>query len=165
MLTQPTINLLQQLQQALLPISKEQYTQPSSILFGATIGQHIRHIIELFIELNSGYETGLVNYDKRKRDYIIETEKQVAINYLQEIANTLQKPNKALQLTSDYNEVDGNNNTITTNYFRELLYNIEHTVHHMALIRIGIFNVANIALPEHFGLAASTIKYKLQCAQ
>jgi hypothetical protein len=48
-----------------------------------------------------------------------------------------------------------------TNYFRELTYNIEHAVHHMAIIKIGIREVANyVTLPADFGIAASTIRYK-----
>jgi hypothetical protein len=35
----------------------------------------------------------------------------------------------------------------------------------MALIRIGINEVADIVLPENFGVASSTVKHKQQCAQ
>jgi hypothetical protein len=51
--------------------------------------------------------------------------------------------------------------TIATNYSRELVYNIEHAVHHMALIKIGVREAASyIDLPSDFGIAASTIRYK-----
>ena len=32
--------------------------------------------------------------------------------------------------------------TISTNYFRELTYNIEHAIHHMAIMKIGVREVA-----------------------
>jgi hypothetical protein len=50
---------------------------------------------------------------------------------------------------------------IATNYLRELTYNIEHAVHHMAIMKIGIREVAGyINLPIDFGVAVSTIRYK-----
>jgi hypothetical protein len=51
--------------------------------------------------------------------------------------------------------------TIDTNATRELVYNIEHAVHHMAIIKIGVREIATyIDLPTDFGIAASTIRYK-----
>ena len=71
-----------QLSESIRDLSNDEYTQPSNILFNATIGQHVRHVIELFQELLKGYESGRINYEKRKRDYAIETNKEVAIRLL-----------------------------------------------------------------------------------
>ena len=55
---------------------------------------------------------------------------------------------------------------LTTSLKRELIYNIEHAVHHMAIIKIAIKeSLPHIALPEDFGIAYSTIKYQKECAQ
>jgi hypothetical protein len=45
------------------------------------------------------------------------------------------------------------------------MYNLEHTIHHMALIRIGISEVSDIRLSENYGVASSTIKHLQSCAQ
>lgn len=158
-------NVFVQISESLEQLTCEQYCQPSKILFGATIGQHVRHIIELFICLDNGYNTGVVNYDRRKRDYAIETDKDLANSLLKSIYLTLDKENKALQLETAFDDHSAACILIETNYYREIAYNLEHTVHHMALIRVGITEVSNIVLPKSFGVASSTIKYRQACAQ
>jgi len=50
---------------------------------------------------------------------------------------------------------------IDTTSTRELVYNIEHAVHHMAIMKIGVREIASyIKLDPDFGIAASTIRYK-----
>ena len=54
-----------------------------------------------------------------------------------------------------------NSNAITTTIERELLYNIEHTIHHLAIIKIGLKIVApEISVSDHFGVAASTLEFR-----
>lgn len=164
-LQQTIRNIFEQLSSSLEELSPEEYMQPSQVLFKATIGQHVRHIVELFLCLNEGYETGIVNYDKRKRDYRIETDKNIAAGLLYSIYNELMKPDKKVMLEVCYNEYSEEILTIESNYYREVVYNLEHTVHHMALIRVGINEVSAINLPEGYGVASSTIKYRQACAQ
>ena len=164
-LQQAIKNVFVQLSDTLEQLSSEQYKQPSKILFNATIGQHTRHIIELFMELDKGYETGTVNYENRKRDYLIETDKGFACSLLHKIYTGLNKPDKELLLESNYDELSKDVIVIKSNYYREVIYNLEHTVHHMALIRVGVTEVSNVDLPEGFGVASSTIKYRKACAQ
>ena len=154
-----------QLSESIRELTPNEYTFPSTILFNATIGQHVRHVIELFLELEQGYATGRVNYEKRKRDYTIETDKDIAIELLHDIYLRLKKFDKHLLLESSCDEHSNDTVLISTNYFRELMYNLEHTVHHMALIRVGINEVSSVAVPVDFGVASSTVKYKKACVQ
>jgi hypothetical protein len=165
MLTQPIQHVFVQLSETLNQLSNEEYTRSSKIIMNATIGQHVRHIIELFQCLDKGYDVGLVNYEKRKRDYRIETEKDLAISLLKEIYRNIEKPNKAITLEAEDYCDEVQVVSIPSNYYRELAYNLEHTIHHMALIRVGVNEVSSVKLPEEFGVAYSTIKYRQQCAQ
>ena len=158
------VNVFHQLDESLRNLSEAQYRQPVKILFDATIGQHVRHIIELYICLYNGYETGVVNYDKRKRDIRIETDKDFAIELMEMITSNLDKFNKDLLLEASYDNHSAAV-PVATNYYREIIYNLEHTVHHMALVRVGINEVSTIAIPDDFGVASSTIKYRKECAQ
>lgn len=157
-------NVFVQLNTILQLLSAAQYTQKGKLLSNATIGQHVRHIIELFICLNKGYETGIVNYDSRERNQQIETSKEIATSLLKEIYEQLDKPDKSLMLEACYDDNAEKTITIATNYYREIAYNLEHAVHHMALIRVGVTEVSNIELPEGFGVASSTIKYRKESA-
>jgi hypothetical protein len=162
-LNTPISNLLEQIQYVLDGLTNEQYIQPVKVLSQSTIGQHTRHILEFFIELNKGYENGTVDYDKRIRNHAVESDKFFASNTLQQIKNELVKPDKELMLRVEYGTA--HSLTVPTNYFRELVYNMEHAVHHMALIRIGAEAITDITIPAEFGIAASTLKFRKTCAQ
>ncbi|MBS1490444.1 MAG: DinB family protein [Bacteroidetes bacterium] len=152
--------IIHQLQQLLSTLTNQQYQERIPVLSNATIGQHTRHIIEFFIELNRGYESGRVNYDARKRDPEIETNTGCALRKLQIIKEGLNKKNKPLFLDCDFGQEDVLLHTIPTSLERELVYNLEHTIHHMAIIRIGVSAISTILLPDYFGVATATLKFR-----
>jgi uncharacterized damage-inducible protein DinB len=149
---------------ALDQLSDTQYTKSCITLSGSSIGQHVRHVVELFQCLVNGYETGVVNYDSRRRNQAIATHKMVALECMSGIINTISHPDKPMQLYADFSRED-KPSIISTTYFREIVYNIEHTIHHMALIRIGITEASEIELPQEFGVAPATLKYQAGCAR
>lgn len=157
-------NVFAELKNALIELPEGLYNKPCPSLSNATIGQHTRHIIELFQCLENGYETGLVNYEKRKRNQQIELDTTLAITLLNTIFDSLDKENVNLILQASFGDSSAEIN-INSNYYREVTYNLEHTIHHMALIRVGIKAFTNIALPDSFGVAPSTIQYRKACVQ
>lgn len=164
-LSQSISYLLRQLENAITALPDQQFCEPIPLLGQASIGQHIRHILEFYMELANGYHTGIIDYDKRKRDHQLETSRKIAINEIQKISSLLQLENKELNIMAEYGFEDETKQQLPTNYYRELMYNLEHTVHHMALIRVGLSLISKTSLPEDFGIAASTLKYRKACAQ
>lgn len=164
-LQQAVNNVFVQLAETITQLTPSQYIQPCTNLVNNTIGQHVRHIIELFQCLENGYPEDNVNYEKRKRDVNIETNKDLALELLQTIYTNINRADKPLTLFASYDEHSAEPIAIPTNYYREIAYNLEHTIHHMALIRVGINEVSDIKLPEDFGVASSTVKHRKQCAQ
>lgn len=158
-------NVFTQLTATLDTIGEQEYVQPSTLLSNNSIGQHVRHIIELFQCLESGYTDGIVNYENRKRDTLIENNKDVAKELLLNLHATLYKENKHMFLEASYDDNDTTPLKIETNYYREIAYNLEHTIHHMALIRVGLKELTSLSLPDDFGVASSTVKFRKQCAQ
>lgn len=156
---------LAQLADSLERITDEDYCLPVPVIFGASMGQHVRHVVELFQCAQAGYETGVINYELRKRDVTIETNRQLAISLLRSLAPALHTTNKTLTLEAAYNNSTGPATLLTTNYFREMAYNLEHTIHHMALIRIALHEVCALEVEPSYGVAPATIQYRSKCAQ
>lgn len=138
------------------------YTNPCEALSNATIGQHSRHIIELYQCLLAGYPGGKINYDDRKRNPLYENNITAAIDALQEILQNLGLPDKQLQI---YWGTNGTPACIESNYYREVLYNLEHCIHHQALIKVALLSINNLTIDNEFGVAPSTLQYRQQCAQ
>jgi hypothetical protein len=149
------------------------YQMPLELLFGASIGQHTRHFVEFYqclLDQTGGHaDERIVNYALRKRDLRIETDPEFAAELISSICEQLARINEKLpcRLVCDENMDSVSGLTIQSNIERELMYNIEHTIHHLAIIKIGLNAVApQIALSEHFGVAPSTIRHKQNiCAQ
>jgi len=153
---------LEELIELLSQLSNGEYTKPCLSLSNATIGEHTRHIIELFQSLENHYDNGIINYDDRKRDYQIQTDKDFASQAIIKVSNLLDKPNKDLQLS---HFIDGNEVLTNSNYHRELLYNLEHCIHHQALIKVAVLEYNHLQINDTFGVARSTIEYRKPCAQ
>ena len=153
-----TTTVLQELIDFLSLVEAEHYTRPSQILNRATIGQHVRHSIEMYQCLLAGYNEGTVDYARRKRDIVIESSPDYAIECLQSILKGVRRYDKQISLTND-------EQSFATSFNRELFYCDEHTIHHLALIRVGINEIGGYQLNESFGVAPSTIKYRQSCAQ
>ena len=158
-----TKNILTELRSVLNTITDQDYQKPIPVLNNATIGMHVRHILEFFMCLNEGYYRGIVNYDNRKRNKQIEKSLEYACIQINKITNAIGefRLDHDLLLEFTYDETGYNQVQIKTNYNRELAYNIEHAVHHMALLRIGLTEVApDVKLSEYFGVAVSTVRHQ-----
>lgn len=153
---------LLELQCLLNQISEEDFSKPIEFLSNASIGEHTRHIIELFNCLIASYDTGEVNYDNRNRNILIQTNPSVAIEAIHSICNKIEKENKDLILVSEFfDEIS----QMPTNYYREVIYNLEHCIHHQALIKVAVFQFEHLSVHENFGVAPSTIAFRNKCAQ
>jgi len=162
-LAEVSSSILGQLSAVIAQVSPEDFKRPSSALSEATLGQHLRHTLEFFICLERGVSSGVVNYDSRDHDRRMENDKLVALEAIDRInafVRTL-KSNHPLVLKVRYNQHNNTSQSVDTNIFRELTYNIEHAVHHMAMIKIGLREVAPyIDIPSDFGVAASTLRHR-----
>lgn len=158
-----------QLKDLINVIGIKHYNKESSVLSGATIGQHIRHILEFYLLLVSGSFTGTISYDKRERDLRIETDPHFAIKVIDRLlsgVNTLDET-QSIKFEGDFSSNGSAQNIISSSVGRELAYCIEHSIHHQAIIKAGLIDLnLNDLVNEQFGVAYSTIRYRNDsCAQ
>lgn len=160
---QASKEILKQLKDAIEQIDQDDFTAPSTILNNTSVGQHTRHTLEFFLCLKKGVDNGEVNYDKRDHDPVIESDKDLCLTVIGDILQFVESctDNVEVTLHTNYDLESDATLTVNSSLFRELAYNIEHAIHHMALIKIGLKDVAPyVSVPKHFGVAISTIKHK-----
>lgn len=165
MIVQQCKQLLQQLIDVTAKLSNEAYAQKIPLLGSASVGSHTRHIIEFVQEMLKGYRLECINYDVRKRDITLEADVEAMHIVIQQIIDTLPVADKKIQLRTNYNINDNEAVVTVTSYQRELIYNIEHIIHHMALMRVALEHYFKIEVPADFGIAPSTLRYQYECVQ
>ena len=116
-----------------------------------------------------GSEKCAVNYALRARELDVEEVPEVAARRVEELCTRILalSGNIPCSLVCDEHVESQSGIVVASNLERELIYNIEHTIHHLAIIKIGLHTIApDIELPAHFGIAPSTLKYRQNtCAQ
>lgn len=156
--------LLKEVSTVISLLDHQDYSHALPVLNGSSIGKHVRHILDLFECLIESSTESTINYDQRKRNPETETSKEFALLKIESIVKSLDLLNlkKEVRLNQKLNdEFCAINSTVE----RELLYNIEHCIHHLAIIKIGIENnFSYVQLPESFGVAYSTLTHREQKA-
>lgn len=155
-------NILDQMSYVIEQLDDNEFVKPSNTLNGSTLGQHFRHAIEFFECLEKGYNSARVSYDNRDHDKNIESSRVLAMEVISRVKDFIStcSTDKKLTLEVSYHPESNESICLDTHLARELVYNIEHVVHHMALVKIGLReSKSSIDLPAAFGVAVSTIKY------
>lgn len=151
---------LQLLSDLLLVLTDEQYNQKIEHLGHASIGGHTRHVIELVQCTLNGYTKGEVDYFNRSRDMLLETNRIFAQATLEQLEDAIKMPDKSLVLLTEKLDEAAIETSVSTTYYREILYNAEHAIHHLALIKVALLEMNLDLVEKYFGVAYSTIKYK-----
>ena len=142
-------------------LNQDQYSFKSEFLNGASIGEHLRHSYEFYVCLLKRENPTIINYDERKRDARIETDLAYAVEQMQSLKTHLKpiKNDVPLKLSSK----EANAQMVSTSLERELVYCLDHAIHHQALIKIGLkeLNLYHL-VNENFGVAYSTIRFRMR---
>lgn len=130
----------------------------------ASIGQHYRHVLDHFICLADGIATGVIDYDARGRNRELETKREAAaestLNLLELFSSLTER-----DLSTEYKVLysvgytDEEAQTINTVLAREVAFCVSHAIHHFAIIKL-VCSHFEMMLPEEFGVAPSTLKYR-----
>jgi hypothetical protein len=131
------------------------------------VGGHFRHCIDFAACLISGIESGKIDYNKRERNLLAETDLETV---LVKIAETIEKLQNLF--TEDFEkevlvrhecaiDITDENSWCRSTLAREVEFMQSHTVHHYAIIGLKLTNLG-IKIDENLGVADSTLKYRIQ---
>jgi len=157
------IQIHSQLKTFLLALPSDTYAQPLDLLHQNTIGKHCRHILEGLEALLPAKEHQEINYENRKRQLVYEIDERTFLQRMDELIDTLASYDlhRIIHVTHEPFPGQIAQEQLHTSIGRELLYNMEHMIHHMAIIRLAATSIGLDSLvPENFGLAFSTVQHQ-----
>ncbi|MFN3165609.1 MAG: DinB family protein [Phycisphaeraceae bacterium] len=168
--TGPLTQLMTQLGDLVRTLDADLYNaRPDSTRCGA-IGGHVRHVLDHLVAWLDGLDNGLVNYDDRQRDTDVEHDCVAALHAIKQHTARLAEVSDA-QLAERVNVLTSMTHcgalvALPSTHARELAFVFSHTIHHNAIIGT-IARALGVTLPDHFGMAPSTIAYRNQggCAR
>lgn len=161
------IEALNQGSAILKQLTDEQYIFIPKPFVESSIGQHVRHIVDIFQALIHGLEPGQIDYDVRSRGSEIETHRSVGLSTLQsiktwfiQIKNTPAyiQANPDVQILTEVQLSQQRVVALESNFIRECIFTCSHAVHHYALIKV-IGKLQNIVFDANIGVAPATASY------
>jgi hypothetical protein len=134
----------------------------------ASIGAHYRHCLDHFVSLLEGIDDGFIDYDARRRDPILETDRAAAAELTRSLLQKAKKidqhdPRQTVRIRCKISYESQDVPTLDSHVDREIMFCISHAIHHYALIGM-MCRLLEIPLPEGFGVAPSTIKHQREMA-
>ena len=161
--------ILSQIFDLIEQLSPSEYSAQLDMLNGNSIGKHVRHVLEFFELFVDGCAKGLINYDKRKHTLLYETDTEAALAKIESLIKEGIEDisfGKDVILEVNYTSSEEESGKIKSSVERELAYNIEHAIHHMAIMKIAAQTVfPKVKLVKNFGVAFSTIRYQKSTAR
>ena len=156
----PLADLLTDTARVVAQLAPEEYTDSDVPGISGSIGGHVRHCLDHVRALELGIERGLVDYDARRRDIGIESEREAAALSLLAAASRLQTvPGDALQRMVVVRTLVAREGPVVeamSSVARELAFVVSHTIHHNAQIALLAHRLGSSRLPRRFGVAPST---------
>lgn len=142
------------------------YCRADAKTFGSGIGPHFRHVLDHYKSFLAGAADGFIDYDRRVRDTLMETDRGAALAEMAATRASLSVAELDLDAAVDVGvsaSISGPDYRSRSSVGRELQFLVSHTVHHYALIAIAS-RILGVRPDESFGVAPSTLKY-LQTAE
>jgi hypothetical protein len=163
-LSQSIEDVMQQGLELLDGMDAENYSQPLGPPYSATVGKHYRHVIDHFVCLARGIREGVIDYDDRERNESLENSRDAARRATQYLLGSLQlltarDVDAPCSVAYSVGYRDATALSIQSTVAREISYCVSHAIHHFAIIRLVCAELG-VRLPETFGVAPSTLKYR-----
>ena len=140
-------------------LSDAQYADSALPGISGSVGGHVRHCLDHVRALERGLTTGIVDYDAREREVVVELDRTLAWSLLVSARRRmLHLGDAALSrpvVVRTRLHAAGAPVEVLSSPVREFSFVIAHTIHHCATIAV-LAGVTPDRLPERFGIAPST---------
>ncbi len=153
----PTLDLLEKASRLVETLSDSDYAARSPL--GASVGSHLRHIIDFYRCFLRDEASGRIDYDNRQRDSELERSRTRAISALRTITESLRGQSWTEGATVEVHiEATHPPDFTLSTRDREIQFILSHTIHHLALISY-ILTERGVSVPPDFGFAPSTLEH------
>lgn len=147
------------------------YTHPCPILSGGTIGQHVRHILEFYQCLANADD--ILCYELRSRSLEVEKDLSAARSLTSQLLAILPRKltctdqgKDRLKLSTNGLQNPSDITWLSSTFERELIFCIEHSIHHKALIKVGLKSIGMEHLvSDTYGVSPATIAHRHHYSQ
>ena len=144
-------------------LNDAEYQYSAAPWFDSSIGQHLRHIVDLFLALKDRTDTENINYDIRRRGAAIETVRKVGLAELSDIRKwmtsiTAIDINQEISVSTEVALSSQQTETFVSSFGRELCFASSHLTHHLAIMAV-IAKMAGKKVDPTLGLAPATATF------
>jgi hypothetical protein len=157
------LGLLRQAESLLQQLDDRTYGASSPAIAPHRAGGHMRHILEFYECLLDGATAGSVDYDARKRDVAVETERGAALARVRTTMRRLEALDGVDVGRELSVRMEAHDAFLRSSLARELQVLSSHTVHHFALIAL-VLRALGAPVDPQFGMAPSTLRHHAEAA-
>ena len=131
--------------------------------FDSSIGQHLRHIVDLYLALINQTNAEAVNYDVRRRGASIENIRKIGLQELTDIRTWMQKISQEkidseIKVSTEVAITSQQTEVFSSSFGRELCFASSYLTHHLALMAV-IAKMAGKEVDPTLGLAPATASF------
>ncbi len=164
-----SIEIFDQLNDFIESIDNDVYQDNSSTLFESSIGQHLRHILDIYHALIRNMADDIVDYDIRLRGSSVEVNRSDALQTLSDIRAWLvalcpHEINHCVKIRTEIAISEQHSSVLETSFGRELFFASNPTINHLALM-VTIAKVLGCLIGANYGVAPATATYNREQAQ
>jgi len=155
------VEMLDRLAALLERLPEDAYAEPNEPASKASVGAHVRHVLDFCACLAHGAATGTVDYEHRERERAIEIDCLAALARIDSLRGELLEVGARGDLPLEVVVVnaDGIEGRGPSSLLRELDAALSHSVHHFAIIAL-LLRLRGIEAPADFGVAPSTLRFQ-----
>ena len=157
------LEAIDQLVDFLRDLTDGDYNYTHGTILSSSIGQHLRHILDLYHVLMASSQGELVDYDIRRRGAALEKDRGAGLKELAEVRQWITELTGAqlqaiCKIKTEVMLSDSSSIETESSIGRELCFVSSHLTHHLALMAV-LAKLAGCQVDESLGVAPATATF------